>query len=218
MLKNIPTVVQVIAALVIAGAGVFVALAATNSSALPDWATFWKDDPYEFNGGFYEPPREGFQLINAVDHNGKPFSLEDHRGKVIFVYFGYTWCPDACPATLANWREVKALLGDKVDDVVFVMVTVDPERDSPARLKEWMAFWDTDFYGVVMSPEDTETMTNKYGIKHSKRDGGSASGYLVDHDVTTYVMDPEGRLRLSFPLNFPPEDIVEDTEHLLAGD
>lgn len=202
---------------VVLAAGSFLAYTAT-ASALPDWMEFWKDDEYEFNGGFYEPPREGFEVTDAVDQNGDPFKFSDHEGKVIFVYFGYTWCPDACPATLAEWREVKAELGDKADNVVFVMVSVDPERDTPERLKEWLGFWDSEFYGVTMSRENTDAMTQQYGIQASKRESTSASGYLVDHDVSTYVMGPDGQLRLTYPLGFSPEDMAEDIEHLLDGD
>lgn len=172
------------------------------------------EEEYEFNGGFYEPPREAHELINAVDQHGDPFSFADHADKTVFVYFGYTYCPDACPATLAEWREVKAELGDDADDVVFVMVTVDPERDSPERLDEYIGFWDEEFYGVSMSPEDTDELTSQWGISVTKEEGSSASGYLVSHDVNTYVIDPDGQLVLTYPLGFDPADMAEDVRHL----
>lgn len=216
MPKFVHISIKILAVLVVATSSLVAASA--SAAALPSWMEFWKDDPYEFNGGFYEPPRDGIVLKDAVDHNGNPFSLQDHEGKVIFMYFGYTWCPDACPATLAEWREVKHVLGDDADNVVWVMITVDPERDTPERLKEWMAFWDEDFVGVTMSPEDTEEVLLKYGIQANKRESTSSSGYLVDHDTATYVMDPEGNLRLTYPLGFDPNDISEDIKHLQDGD
>lgn len=211
MPRSLRLLLAVIAVIVIAGGGF---LAASSASILPNWMEFWKDDTYTYNGGFYDPPREAHELINAVDQNGEPFTLSQFQDKVVFIYFGYTNCPDACPATLAEWREVKAELGDEADDVVFVMVTVDPERDSPERLKEWLGFWDPEFYGVSMSPEDTVELTSQWGVSVSRSDGDSASGYLVNHDVSTYVIGPDGRLYLAYPLGFDPADMAEDVRHL----
>lgn len=189
-----------------------------SAAGLPDWLTFWEDDPYVFNGGYYDPPREAFEFPNAVDHNGEPFSLEANAGKVIFFYFGYTNCPDACPATLAEWREVKAELGDEAENVVFAFVTVDPERDTQDRLGEYMGFWDPEFLGVSMNEEDTESVASQWGIQYSYRESTSASGYLVDHDTATYVVDTHGDLRLTYPLGFAPEDMAEDINYLLNDD
>lgn len=189
---------------------------ATSASAgLPDWITFWEDDEYEFHGGFYDPPKEAQPLGDAVDQHGEPFNLEDHRGKVVFVYFGYTHCPDACPATLSEWMEVKELLGDKADDVVFAMITVDPSRDTPERMGEYISFWDPEFYGLVLSEEDTIEVTNAWNIRYSYRDRDSSGGYLVDHEVSTFVVDTDGNLRLTYPLGFDPELMAEDIEYLL---
>lgn len=189
---------------------------ATSASAgLPDWITFWEDDEYEFNGGFYEPPKEAQPLGDAVDQHGEPFDLEDYRGKVVFVYFGYTHCPDACPATLSEWMEVKELLGDDAEDVAFAMVTVDPSRDTPERMGEYLGFWDPEFYGLVLSEEDTIEVTDAWNIMYSYRDRDSSGGYLVDHEVSSFVVDKDGNLRLTYPLGFDPELMAEDIEYLL---
>jgi protein SCO1/2 len=149
-----------------------------------------------------------------VDQNGDPFTFSQFEGKVILVYFGYINCPDACPATLAEWREVKAELGEDADDVVFVMVTVDPERDTTDRLKGWLEFWDPAFYGVRMSPEDTDTFTQQWGLSVTKEESTSASGYLVTHDVSTYVIGSDGQLHLTYPLGFDPFDMADDIRHV----
>lgn len=214
MSRPVRIVVAIVAAIVIAGGGFF---AIASSDAAPDWMRFWQDDAPAFNGGYYEPPRELHEITNAVDQHGEPFSFADHAGKTIFVYFGYTHCPDACPATLAEWREVKAELGDEADDVVFVMITVDPERDSPERLQEWLGFWDPEFYGVSLPREDTDVMIADWGITATRREGDSQSGYLVDHSVETYVVDPQGQVRLTYPLGFDPADIAEDIRNLQSG-
>jgi protein SCO1/2 len=215
MPRSLVVLISVIAVILIAGAGLF-AVAAPNN--LPDWVTFWEEDEYTWNGGFYDPPREAPELINAVDQNGDPFSFSQFEDKVILLYFGYINCPDACPATLAEWREVKAELGEDADDVVFVMVTVDPERDTPDRLKGWLEFWDPGFYGVSMSPEDTEKLTQEWGISVTKEESTSASGYLVTHDVSTYVIAPDGQLHLTYPLGFDPFDMAEDIRHVRHED
>lgn len=211
MPRSLAVLLSVIAVILIVGTGLFVAASPGN---LPDWVTFWKEDEYVYNGGFYDPPRDAPELIDAVDQNGDPFTFSQFEDKVIMVYFGYVNCPDACPATLAEWREVKAELGDDADDVVFVMVTVDPERDTPERLKGWLGFWDPAFYGVSMSPEDTETLTQQWGISVTKEESTSASGYLVTHDVSTYVIGPDRQLHLTYPLGFAPADMAEDLRHM----
>lgn len=215
MPRSVRVIVSVLAVLVIAGAGAF---ALGQSNAAPDWLRFGEDDPYEFHGGFFEPPKEAHDVINAVDQNGDPFSFEDHEGKSIFVYFGYTYCPDYCPATVAEWMEVKSVLGEDAEDVVFVMVSVDPERDTPERLNQWLGFWDPEFYGVTMSEEDTAEVARNWGITATKRESGSQSGYLVDHEISSFVIDPDGHLRLTFPLGFEPEDIADDVRHLNQQD
>lgn len=215
MPRYLRILVAVAAVVIIAGGGVFAAVA-TDSA--PDWVTFWKDDDYEYHGGYYEPPREAHEFVNAVDQNGDPFTLEQFEGKTVFLYFGYTYCPDYCPATVAEWREVKHALGDDAENVEFVMVTVDPERDTPERLNEWLGFWDPEFYGVSMSPEDTQQVMMDWGITATKRESSSASGYLVDHDVYSLVVGPEGNIKLTYPLNFNPDDIVEDIRHLQKED
>lgn len=191
---------------------------ASASAALPDWLTFWEDDEYEFNGGFYEPPKEAQPLGDAVDQHGEPFSLEDHEGKVVFLYFGYTHCPDACPATLAEWMELKEILGDEAENVVFAMVTVDPARDTPERLGEYLNFYDPEFHGVTMSEEDTVDVARDWNILYDYEEPDQTGGYLVNHEVSSFVVDTNGMLRLTYPLGFDPELMAEDVQHLLDED
>lgn len=204
-------------ALMAAGAGAALT-PATTSAALPGWITFWeKDDEPTFNGGFFDPPREAHPFGDAKDQHGKSFSLEALTGKVVFLYFGYTNCPDACPATLAEWREVKAVLKDKADDVVFAMVSVDPERDTPEIIGQYVEFWDKDFIGISMSEEQTAKVCDDWGILYSYGEKDETGYYIVNHDVSTYVVDPAGKLRLTYPLGFDPELIKDDVLQLLDG-
>lgn len=197
--------------LVLAAVGVLAAVAV----AIAVWFFAFREDPYEFHGGFYQPPNAAAELTNAVDQHGEPFRLEDWRGKVVFIYFGYTHCPDACPATLSEFMEVKDALGADADDVAFVMVTVDPERDTPERMAEYLEFWDPEFYGVSMPEEDTQRVARAWNVLYTYRDANSQGGYMVDHETSSYVVDTEGNLRLTYPLGFDPEKMAEDVEHLL---
>jgi protein SCO1/2 len=217
-MKRVPGAgLRIVAVLVIAFTSLTISQASA-SAALPDWITFWEDDEYEFNGGFFDPPKEAQPLQNAVDQNGEPFSLEENRGKVVFLYFGYTHCPDACPATLAEWMEMKEILGDEADNVVFAMVTVDPARDTPERLGEYLEFFDPEFYGVSMSEEDTEAVAKDWNILYTFEEPDQTGGYLVNHEVSSFVVDPDGNLRLTYPLGFDPELMAEDVKHLLDED
>jgi protein SCO1/2 len=217
-MKRVPaTGLRIIAVLVIAFASLTISQASA-SAALPDWLTFWEDDEYEFNGGFYEPPKEAQPLGDAVDQHGEPFSLEELEGKVVFLYFGYTHCPDACPATLAEWMEMKEILGDDADNVVFAMVTVDPARDTPERLGEYLEFFDPEFYGVSMSEEETKAVARDWNILYTIEEPDQTGGYIVNHEVSSFVVDPAGNLRLTYPLGFDPELMAEDVRHLLDED
>lgn len=179
------------------------------------WWFFFRAQAHEFTYGFYEPAQPAPELVNAVDQYGEPFSFEQLRGKVVFVYFGYTHCPDACPATLDEFMEVKDNLGDKADDVAFVMVTVDPERDSPERMAEYLEFWDPEFYGVSMPQEETRSVTRKWSVSYSYQDKNSSGGYLVDHEVSSFVIDKDGNKRLTYPLGADTDTMTDDAEYLL---
>lgn len=180
------------------------------------WFLFLRPEPYEFKYGFYEPAEAAPAVQGAVDQHGKPFNIEDYRGKVVFLYFGYTHCPDACPATLDEFMEAKELLGKDADNVAFVMITVDPSRDTPERLAEYLEFWDPEFYGVSMPQEETETVARAWNVDFTYRDKNSQGGYLVDHSVSSYVIDKDGNKRLTYPLGADTETMAKDIEHLLG--
>ena len=170
---------------------------------------------YQFQGGEIEPARAAAPL-DLTDQDGEPFSLEDAAGKVRLVYFGYTTCPDLCPTTLLDFAAVKDELGDQAEDVQFLMVTFDPERDTTARLKEYLGFFDEDFVGLRGSAEETETFKKEYGVSVNRVEyPESSTGYLLDHSALVYVIDKEGRLRLTFPYGTSPETMAEDVRHLV---
>lgn len=186
-------------------------------AAIVAMVLFFRQEPYTFNGGFYTPAPPAPPL-DLTDQHGRPFSLADQRGNVVLVYFGYTTCPDYCPMTLSDFQVVKEELGEDADRARFVMVTIDPERDTEERLNEYLAFFDHDFIGLRGSAEQTAQVERDYGVAAQRVDyPGSASSYLMNHSTITYVIDPEGQLRLAYPHGFETELIVEDLQHLLHG-
>lgn len=172
---------------------------------------------YAFHGGEYDPAQPA-PALDLTDQDGNPFSLDDHQDEVLLVYFGYTTCPDLCPLTLTDYQVVKEELGEDADRVRFVMVTFDPERDTEERLKEYMGFFDPDFIGLRGDDTQTEKFKREYGIVVQRVEyPDSATGYLLDHTTLSYVIDPEGRLRLAYPYGMDPALIAEDIRHLLKG-
>ncbi len=172
-------------------------------------------DSYEYNGGMLDPVKAAPPL-DLTDQFGQPFSLTTAAPNVRLIYFGYTTCPDFCPTTLTDFMTVKDELGEDAERVEFLLVTVDPERDSAARLKEYLAFFDPAFIGLRGDPAQTEATARGYGVFAQKvEQPDSATGYLVDHTSLIYVLDEEGNLRLTFGYGSDPADITADVRHLL---
>lgn len=161
------------------------------------------------------PPREvaDFTLTNQ---DGQPMSLSDFRGKVVVLYFGYTFCPDICPTTLAEFVRVKSNLGDSADQVAFVFVSVDGERDTPDVIKRYLANFDEDFIGMTGTEKEIRKIGVDYGLffEKSKVEGTSAD-YLVDHTAASFLIDQQGRLHTVYAYSTAAEIISEDIVALL---
>lgn len=195
---------------VIAAALVAILVAGTLS-----WYFFIRSEPYEFKYGSFTPPNAAPPL-DLIDQDGNLFSLDAFKGDVVLLYFGYTFCPSFCPTTMAEMQQVKQELGENADRVAVVMVTVDPERDTPERLKQWMEFFDPSFIGLYGTEDDLTPIKRAYGVTAIK--GTPEPGqdyYLVDHSTQLYGIDPDGNLRLTWPYGTSPADIAEDVRHLL---
>jgi len=169
-----------------------------------------------FRTGSLDPPSPASDFTLRTDE-GKPFHLHDWRGNVILLYFGYTSCPDVCPTTLAEFAEVKKQLGPAAQHLRVALVTVDPERDTPQRLRTYTRAFDPTFLGVTGSRDALAAVWKAYGIYvQSHRVPGSSEGYVVDHTATTLVIDAKGNLRLAIPFGTPVEDIRHDLQLLLT--
>ncbi|MFQ6672359.1 MAG: SCO family protein [Candidatus Tectimicrobiota bacterium] len=161
-------------------------------------------------------PSEPAPDFTLTDHNGQPFRLSDQRGNVVVLFFGYTSCPDVCPTTLALWRQVHDALGPEAERVRFVFVTVDPDRDTPERLRQHLTVFNPAFIGLWGTPEELGRVYEAYDVTHEKvLVGESAAGYLMNHTATVFVVGPEGQLRSSHGFFTPPEEVVSDIRQLL---
>jgi protein SCO1/2 len=172
---------------------------------------------YEFKGTQYSPPRPAPALA-GVNWDGRDFAVEDLKGTVGLVFFGYTFCPDICPMSLANMQQVHNAFPDHQDKISVVFVSVDPERDTPERLAQYVPAFDADFYGIHVPEADQEAMKAGYGVyaeKNTQAATQSAVDYLVDHTGWIYVIDKRGDLRLAFSHTTPAEEIIADVEQLL---
>ena len=165
--------------------------------------------------GTFDPPREtpAFSLDGS---NGRKLSLRDHLGKVVVVEFGYTYCQEVCPITLAHLTEVYKKLGSAARDVQLIYVTVDPARDSPERLREHLAAFNPSFLGATGAPDDLQEVQKAYGVVAKQVvSPNPALGYAVDHSSSLYLVDRQGKLRGLVPFGTPVDDIVHDLEFLL---
>ena len=150
------------------------------------------------------------------DVDGRVRTLADFKGKAVVVFFGFTHCPDVCPTTMAELADVKRQLGADGKRLQAVFVTVDPERDTPEKLKGYMAAFDPSFVALRGTPAQTEALAKSFKAYYKKVPGADADSYTVDHTAGSYVFDPQGRLRLFVRYGQPVPDWVSDLRQLLA--
>ena len=153
-----------------------------------------------------------------TDHHGKPRRLADFKGRAVIMFFGYTQCPDVCPVTMGNLRELMAKLGPDAERVQVLFVTVDPERDTPQLLAQYVPAFHPSFLGLYGDAAATAATAKEFKVFYHKQPGQTASTYSVDHTAGSYVFDPRGRLRLYLRHGEAPERIAQDLKRLLAGE
>ena len=154
--------------------------------------------------------------LPLADQDGKTRSLRDFAGKVVVVFFGYTQCPDVCPTTMTELAEVKAALGADGGRLQGVFVTVDPERDTPELLKNYMASFDPSFVGLRGTPEQLAVVAKDFKIFYRRVDGQTPGSYTMDHSAGSYVYDTTGRLRLYHRYGSGTKALAADVRALLA--
>lgn len=146
-----------------------------------------------------------------------PLDTRSLRGKVVLVYFGYTYCPDICPTSLyAIGQGINLLTPQEAAQVRVIFVSVDPARDTPARLKEYVGFYHPNMIGVTGSDEQVAAAAKLYGAYYATQKVPGAVGYVVDHSAATYVLSPAGGLVASLPHGTRPAEFATEIRHWLT--
>lgn len=170
--------------------------------------------PHVFHGSVIQSLTRAPEIDLESTHGGVA-GLDDFAGKLTVVYFGYTHCPDVCPATLATLdRAIDQMGPDADEDVQVVMVSVDPERDTVDYLRDYMSYFDDGFIGLTGDPIDVAKVATTYGVYFAANDGTIDTGYTIDHTASLMVIDREGHLRLVFPPELTADEIAADLEYL----
>jgi protein SCO1/2 len=134
--------------------------------------------------------------FELTDHNGQVRHLPDFAGKVVVMFFGYTQCPDVCPTSMSELAEVKKALGKDGDRLQGLFVTVDPQRDQPEMLKQYMGNFDPSFLALYTTPEKLAEVAKDFKVYYKKVEGKTPTSYTMDHSAGSYVWDTKGQLRL----------------------
>lgn len=168
-----------------------------------------------FNGSVVQPPVADIDFTLQAT-TGQQMSLHDFRDRVTLIYFGYTFCPDVCPTTLAKLADaLHQFTPAQRAAVQVLMVTVDPQRDTLEKLKEYLAHFDPSFIGFTGTNEQIAKAAAAFNITYTKHAGTVASGYLVNHTASVVVLDQEGTWRLIFPYELSRDLILADLTRLL---
>jgi len=169
--------------------------------------------PKPLHGTVIQSPEPSYNFT-LTGVNGE-VSLSDFRGKIVLIYFGYTFCPDICPATLGNVTTALRQIGSKADDIQLIMISVDPERDTPEKLANYVAHFHPSFIGITGTKEEVDTVASLYGIFYQIKPGSAATDYLIDHTATLMAIDRDGYLKLVFPFGVTPDEIADDLKYML---
>jgi protein SCO1/2 len=160
----------------------------------------------------YDPPRPA-PALHLTDGDGKPFDLASLRGRPVFVYFGYTHCPDVCPTTLADLR---AGIKEAGVDAKVVFVTIDPARDDAAAMKQYTDYYKAGYTGLTGTADEIAGAAKAWGVTYQKLPSDSASGYAMAHSTDVYLVDAEGQLRHHIFFGAGP-DVIANTLREVAG-
>jgi protein SCO1/2 len=193
--------------------GVMVLAACRSASSEANRASYAS----ELRGAVFDPPRSlaDFSLMST---RGENFTLSEHRGEIILLYFGYRACPDFCPTTFAELRRIYAELGEPADQLKVVFVTVDPERDTLENLSLYTHAFHEDFIGLRGEGESLQALMSQFGVVATRRQlDDSALSYLIDHTASLFLIGPDGRLAVQYLYGTDYRDIVHDVQLILRS-
>jgi protein SCO1 len=171
--------------------------------------------PASFSGTLYGEPYPPLYSFQLTDADGRQVNLSDFRGKIVLLFFGFTYCPDVCPTTLAELKLVMKDLDEKSDQVQVLFISVDPKRDTSESMQAYVDRFDPSFIGLSGTQEQLEPIWKNYGIFREVVEGSSENNYTVNHTARILLIDQDGNLRLSYDIQVDPEDISRDIQILL---
>lgn len=169
-------------------------------------------DDAQFISGVFNPPRDAPELLLTAS-DGAELRLSDYRGKVVVLGFGFTSCPEICPTTLFVLAQARRKLGDDAGEMQVVYITVDPDTDTPERMRDYLRGFDSSFIGGTGTEEQLNAIRSEYGIIASRKPQGS--GFTYAHSSYTYLIDRDGRIRALMPYGHKPDDYVHDLRILI---
>lgn len=147
--------------------------------------------------------------FTLTNHNGGRTSLKDFRGKVVMIQFGYTYCPDICPMGLVSINKVLELIGDLAEQVQVLFISIDPERDTPERMKIFINHFNPKFIGLTGKPEEITEVARLHGVAYVKQPIGDKGDYAMAHSAFTYIIGKKGTMEEVIPFNALPEEIAK---------
>ena len=153
--------------------------------------------------------------FRLTDHTGRPRTMADFHGKVAAIFFGFTQCPDVCPTTLSEMKQVMQLLGKDRDKLQVLFITVDPKRDTQTLLSQYVPSFNPTFLGLYGDDAATAKVAQDFKIFYRAVPGKTADSYTIDHSAGMLVFDPQGRLRLFVNYGLTADKIAADIKRLL---
>lgn len=165
----------------------------------------WSGQPADEIGGDF----------SLTDHHGDAFELSQLRGKLVLLFFGYTFCPDICPTELSNLAAVLDGLGDQTDRVQGLFVSLDPERDTPAVLREYTSYFNPSLIGLTGEGEEVDRIAQLYRVRYQRHERPDGR-YSLDHTADLYVIDQQGQLAAVVPYGLPPEHVLRLVRDMLS--
>jgi protein SCO1/2 len=152
-----------------------------------------------------------------TDHNGQARTLADFKGKAVVIFFGFTQCPDVCPTSMSELAQARQLLGPDGDRLQGLFVSVDPERDTPEIMKEYMGSFDPTFLALYAKLDELPDLAKRFKVYYKKVPGSTPDNYTMDHSAGSYIYDPNGKVRLYSRYGGGAQVLADDVKKLLDG-
>ena len=169
----------------------------------------------QLRGAVFEPPRS-IADFSVASTTGEDFTLSQHRGQIILLYFGYRSCPDFCPTTFTELRRVYAELNEPADKLKVIFVTIDPERDTLETMRQYTQAFNEDFIGLRAEGQALQQLEDQFGVVAKRQVvGESALSYLFDHTASIFLIGPDGQLEAQYLYGTDYRDIVHDLRLML---